>query len=138
MWRGNRTPGKKVFQVMLEVLDARPRLLRPGMTADFELVEQEIDRGVRVPIQSVFTRRAPGGDRSEKIVYVRKGGRYWARTVTLGQRNDNDVLVTKGVKAGDVLADQVPPASLIGPAQRTARRPGSGGLLSLLPWGSRR
>jgi hypothetical protein len=42
------------------------------------------------------------------------------------------------VKAGDVLADQVPPASLIGPAQRTARRPGSGGLLSLLPWGSRR
>src|SRR6266542_6050397 len=30
-WRANRTPGKKVFRVMLQVLDARPKLLRPEM-----------------------------------------------------------------------------------------------------------
>jgi HlyD family secretion protein len=138
MWRGNRTPGKKVFRVLLEVLDARPRLLRPGMTADFELVEEEIARGVRVPIQAVFPRRIPGGAGWEKVVYLRKDGRYLPRAVTLGKRNDNDVLVTKGVKVGDVLAEHLPPASLIGSAKKTAQRPRSGGLLSLFPSWSRR
>jgi HlyD family secretion protein len=130
MWRGNRTPGKKVFRVVLEVLDARPKLLRPGMTADFELVEEEIDRGVRVPIQAVFSKGR------QKIVYVRKDGRYLARAVTLGKRNDNDILVTAGVKAGDVMAEQLPPATLIGPAKKSTPRSRAGGLLSLFPWRS--
>ena len=100
------------------------------MTADFELVEEEIDRGVRVPIQAVFSKG------KEKFVYVRKDGRYLPRVVSLGKRNDNDILVTKGVKAGDVLAEQLPPASLIGPANRTTARSRAGGLLSLFPWWS--
>jgi HlyD family secretion protein len=133
MWRANRTPGKKVFRVILEVLDARPKLLRPEMTADFELVEEEIAQGVRVPIQSVFPRG------SDRIVYLRKGDRYWPRKVTVGKRNDNDVLITQGLKAGDVLAEHEPPASLIGPATQQQRRPArAGGLMSLLPWGFRR
>jgi multidrug efflux pump subunit AcrA (membrane-fusion protein) len=132
MWRANRTPGKKVFRVMLEVLEARPKLLRPEMTADFELVEEEIAQGVHVPIQSVFSRG------SDRVVYLRKEGRYWPKKVTLGKRNDNDVLITQGLKAGDVLSEHEPPASLIGPGTRTGRPSRAGGLLSLLPWGFQR
>jgi HlyD family secretion protein len=129
MWRGNRTPGKKVFRVLLEVLDARPKLLRPGMTADFELVEEEINRGVRVPIQAVFTQG------KSKVVYVRRDGRFWPKSVTLGKRNDNDVIVVKGIRPGDVLAERTPPPSLIGAARRSQPARQARGLLSLLPWG---
>jgi HlyD family secretion protein len=174
MWRSNRLPGKKSFRVVLTVLDARPELLRPGMTADFEVVEEAVAQGVRVPIQAVFPRgegkqqvvdgskpktvwkghhssgtspRASGA--SEGVVYVRKDGWYWPRNVTLGKRNDNDVLVLVGLKPGQVLAEERPPASLLGSAQpKGAGRPSPGaprhgrrsadtrpgGLLSLLPW----
>ncbi len=59
-WRTNQLPGKKVFRVVLSVLDSRPRLLRPGMMVDFELVEETLANGVRVPIQAVFSRRGLG------------------------------------------------------------------------------
>src|SRR5581483_8341585 len=84
------------------------------------------------------------------IVYLRKDGRFLPKTVTLGKRNDNDVLVTHGLKPGDVLAEEQPPASLIGPA---AHKPGVrraaggqghsdaggpvGALMTLLNWGQR-
>jgi multidrug resistance efflux pump len=169
VWRSNRLPGKKVFSVILSVLDSRPKLLRPGMTVDFELVEDTVKGGVRVPIQAVFrdqvsrasgiqvfrpakskagpslsnpehlNTRTPEHLKTEHlnagIVYVRKDGRFWPRTVALGKRNDNDVLVTQGLKAGDVLAEEMPPASLIGPAVRKEQRAHSG-LLSFLNGGA--
>jgi multidrug efflux pump subunit AcrA (membrane-fusion protein) len=160
VWRSSRMPGKKVFNVILSVLDSRPKLLRPGMTVDFELVEDTVKGGVRVPIQAVFHDQVSrssgvqvfrtGKDKGESghaaskhlntrtpehlnagIVYVRKDGRFWPRTVALGKRNDNDVLVTQGLKPGDVLAEELPPATLIGPAVRKEQR-AHGGLLSFL------
>ena len=164
VWRTSRLPGKKVFRVVLTVLDGRPQLLRPGMTADFELVEEAIAGAVRVPIEVVFPDqvfRSSGAQvfRSTKsksgppqlhpehlnsrtpehpntgVVYVRKDGRYWPKAVVLGKRNDNDVQVLKGLKAGEVLAAEKPPASLIGAASHQERQPKLSGLLSLLPWG---
>jgi multidrug resistance efflux pump len=168
-WRTNNLPGKKVFRVTITLLDSRPELLRPGMTADFEIVRAEIAGGVRVPIQAVFepsgvqegpdNGRAPGTrpkggtsggkgdavtstshDRTPKrpntgVVSVTKEGRFWAKTVTLGRRNDVDVLVTKGVNVGDVLAERMPPASLIGPATRNQQQAWAVRFLELLPWG---
>ena len=69
------------------------------------------------------------------VVYVRKDGRYWPKAVVLGKRNDNDVQVLKGLKAGEVLAAEKPPASLIRAASHQERQPKLSGLLSLLPWG---
>ena len=172
MWWSATLPGKKVFRVLLTVLDSRPKLLRPEMTADFELVEDAVTGGVKVPIEAVFSNQAsrrsgvqafgptksksgtrrsnperpiarsperPNARTPERpstgVVYVRKDGRFWPRTVELGARNDNDVLVTKGLKAGDVIAERLPPASLIGPAVRPERQARIGGLLGLLPWG---
>lgn len=159
VWRSANLPGKKVFRVLLTVLDSRPKLLRPGMTADFELVEDAITGGVKVPIEAVFRREdrtRPAADHgkvtnavpghrgaavfhlpptvAEGVVYVRKEGRFWPRKVDLGARNDNDVLVTKGLKAGDVIAERLPPESLVGSAARAQRQPRFGGLLGLLSW----
>jgi multidrug efflux pump subunit AcrA (membrane-fusion protein) len=131
-WRSNRMPGKKVFRVVLVVLDSRPKLLRPGMTADFELVEEVASGGARVPIQAIFSRG------TQKIVYLRKDGRFWPRPVKLAKRNDTEVLISQGVKPGDVLAAEGPPPSLIGPATQKARRPRPGGVMSILPWGGSR
>lgn len=165
VWRSNRLPGKKVFRVILSLLDSRPRLLRPGMTADFELVEDTVANGVRVPIQAVFPApaarsAAPGNPASAGranstphpapgtrvpaqrvnpapvtgIVYVRKDGRFWPRSVALGKRNDNDVVITRGLKAGEWLAEEMPPASLVGPAVRKTPPNRAGGLLTILGW----
>ena len=161
-WRSSQLPGKKVFRVILSVLDSRPRVLRPGMTVDFELVEESVTNGVRVPIQAVFppatgvsgqagTREAGDGVRNAAqktpsltpdprplapggggVVYVRKDDRYWPRTVTLGKRNDNDFVITRGLKPGEVVAEEQPPSSLIGPATRKGQQRRAGGLLALL------
>jgi hypothetical protein len=83
-------------------------------------------------------RPTPGGQRPTAktgVVYVQKEGRFWPKTVTLGRRNDVYVLVTKGVQAGDVLAEHVPPASLIGPATREEQQAWAVRLFELLPWG---
>jgi multidrug efflux pump subunit AcrA (membrane-fusion protein) len=161
VWGSTNLPGKKVFRVVLTVLDSRPKLLRPEMTADFELVENQVTGGVKVPIEAVFPTQALGrsgvqafrstiprqGHSHERlnartperpttgVVYLRRDGRFWPRTVTLGARNDNDVLVTKGLKPGDMVADRLPPPSLIGPAALAKPHTPAGGLLGLLPRG---
>jgi multidrug efflux pump subunit AcrA (membrane-fusion protein) len=180
VWRSSRLPGKKVFRVVLTVLDARPELLRPEMTADFELIEATYPRSVLVPIEAVFpgpgvrgqagTHAVGDGVRGERdasgaglagadgkghsvrraktarvaegsgegVVYVLRDGRYWPRKVKLGTRNDNDFQVLKGLRKGETIAIEPPPASLIGPPpQRTSgQKLGGlpGALSSLLSW----
>jgi hypothetical protein len=107
-WRRNAIPGKKTFRVVIEVLESRPELLRPGLTADFEIVQGRIENVVRVPLQALFkTTKGPS-------VFVKKGERFSVRPVKVGQRNANFAVVVSGLKEGEEIALRRPPQQLLG------------------------
>jgi multidrug efflux pump subunit AcrA (membrane-fusion protein) len=117
VWRRGAIPGKKMFRMLIAVNESRPDLLRPGMTVDYEVVEQRLEDVVTVPIQAIqTTTRGPS-------VFVRRGEQFEVRPVKTGLRNDNRVVITQGLKGNEVIALRRPPLERILPP---AARPGEG------------
>lgn len=93
----NRNSNVKVFDVAAE-LDRGGEKLLPGMTISCDvIVERQVDT-LFVPLDAVFTVKG------EPTVYVKDGGGFKARTVSLGGESDDHVLVVSGVKEGDQVA----------------------------------
>src|SRR6185312_11822774 len=72
--------------------------LRPGMTAQVEILVTELDNVLCVPVQAVLTY----GNKSH--IAVRTPAGYERRVVTLGISNDRLIEVKKGLKTGDLVA----------------------------------
>jgi len=94
----NAVPNQRTFDVTVKVLDADPELLRPGVSAKVQFVFERVAKAVSVPVEAVHDR--PEG----QVVYVRKGDGFQERRVELGKRNDEMVMVTKGLSPGEVVA----------------------------------
>jgi hypothetical protein len=93
--------------VVIELLESRPDVLRPGMTADFEIMQGQMANALRITLQGVF--RTPRG----ATVFVKQGSRFVARTVRLGRRNATDAAVLAGLKGGEEIALRRPPPLLL-------------------------
>jgi multidrug efflux pump subunit AcrA (membrane-fusion protein) len=125
VWRRNAIPGKKIFRMQITIDESRPNLLRPGMSADYEIVEQVLGGVVTVPIQAVFrTRQGPA-------VFVKQGSsQFRVRPVKTGTRNHNRIVITHGLKGNEEIALQRPPLSLIEsiktPKKRTSQTGSTG------------
>jgi len=87
-------PSVKVFEVLVN-LDQADSILRPGMTVSARIQVSTIPNVVSVPIEAVFD------DAGKPVVYVEHGSSFEKRAVTLGEKNDNFIIVTKGVKDGE-------------------------------------
>ena len=83
----------KVFDVDVRLAGDVAGLL-PGMTAQCEIVHQELADVVHVPLEAVFRR----GERT--VVYPASGGE---REVELGPAGEDHVVVESGVTAGETL-----------------------------------
>ncbi len=97
-WENGRTPGKKNFDVTVSIKEVNPKVLKPGMTADAEFIQTTIKDGVYVPIEAVTERN------SKTYVIVKSGKQYNRLRVVTGMRNDDFVIITKGLIKGQVLA----------------------------------
>jgi RND family efflux transporter MFP subunit len=106
IWQGGGTPGKKIFDVTIALDEADPKTLKPGMSADVEFVCESIAKALYVPIEAVIERDG------KTLVYVKDGKKFERRVVKAGKRNDNDVCITKGLAAGDVIALRDPTRSM--------------------------
>ncbi|MCX7818966.1 MAG: efflux RND transporter periplasmic adaptor subunit [Kiritimatiellae bacterium] len=82
--------------------------LRPGMTCRVEIVIEEYEDAVYVPIQCVL--RVAG----RPTVYVLSGGRATPRTVEVGLDNNRMIRIISGLEAGErvLLAPPIPPSEL--------------------------
>jgi HlyD family secretion protein len=88
----------KVYTTQIGVENG-PTGLRPGMTAQVEILISQIPDVLSVPVQAVL--EAKGKD----FVYVKVGdGRFDRREVTLGTSNDKVVEVKTGIKSGEEVA----------------------------------
>jgi HlyD family secretion protein len=95
----NRATGKqsgaKVFDVTVRVVADDPRL-KPGLTATVEILCNQYENALTVPLEAVFY------DENEKpIVYVRKRGKVETRPVEFSDSNDRVAVVKKNLEVND-------------------------------------
>jgi HlyD family secretion protein len=83
-----------VFDVKV-LIDSTDDRLKPGMSAKVDLIIDKYDDVLSVPLEAVF-------ERDDTTVVYTPGGKKIP--VALGTRNDEAVIVTSGVKAGDEVA----------------------------------
>lgn len=87
----------KVFDIVVDI-KGTDEVLKPGITTTNRVVVGSIDKALWVPIVSVVE------DEKKTFVFVRNGSGFDRREVELGERNDNFVVVKKGVQPGERVA----------------------------------
>jgi HlyD family secretion protein len=104
----------KVFEVQIKVNGSDPKL-RPSMTTGNKIVTKTIDNVVFIPLECVQT-----GEDSIPAVYLKNGTKH---VVLLGESNENNVVVEKGVEPKDVIYLSTPESpekfSLVGEELKT-------------------
>ncbi len=92
------TPGRKNFEVTVALKEADPKTLKPGMTADAEFICDAVSNALSVPLEAVIEKDG------KTFVYVKdaKGG-YKRIPVKTGKYNDNFIIITSGLKKGQVV-----------------------------------
>jgi HlyD family secretion protein len=101
----------KVFDVDV-LLEGEAGDLRPGMTSQCRIIVARLAGVVSVPLEAVFEREG------RSVVYVVNGGAE-PRTVTLGARSDNFVVIETGLAEGDVVSLRDPQQPLPETAKAT-------------------
>lgn len=78
-------------------IKGQPQGLKPGMTAEVEIVLDELDNVVAVPVAAVIERRG------KFYCWTDQGGRPQRRELLLGQTNTTHIAVNDGLQEGDVV-----------------------------------
>jgi len=89
-------PDKKVFPADILIEDELP-VLKPGVSANVEVIITNLTKVLSVPIQTVAR---SGG---ENVCFVKRGSRVVPVPVTTGWFNDAFVEVKSGLKEGDLV-----------------------------------
>ena len=88
----------KVFEVIIKLNGTDP-ILRPSMTTNNAILISRIDSVTYLPLEAVHS------NDSANFVYKKNGTR---QIVVLGETNENEVIIEKGIKAGDKVYLSVP------------------------------
>jgi HlyD family secretion protein len=83
----------------LKALDQR---LRPGMSASAEVIIEKEPAALMIPVRASFTQN------DKPAVWVQTGDKFQIRYVQIGKRNDDDLVVTSGLKEGELVTLEDP------------------------------
>jgi multidrug efflux pump subunit AcrA (membrane-fusion protein) len=92
---------EKIFPAYATLANLDPRL-RPGMSGTAELVIERRPRALLIPVRASFLHNG------KPAVYVQKGMGFAIRPIEVGKRNENDIVVLKGLKENEVIAIENP------------------------------
>jgi multidrug efflux pump subunit AcrA (membrane-fusion protein) len=100
VFKGGSTP-EKTFpaRAKLKNLDER---LRPGMSSSAEIIIERIPDMLLIPVRSSFDKDG------KPATYVQVGKQFVVRTIEVGKRNDDDIIVTSGLKEGEIVTLESP------------------------------
>ncbi|HXI39007.1 MAG TPA: HlyD family efflux transporter periplasmic adaptor subunit [Bryobacteraceae bacterium] len=79
-------------------------LLRPGLLADVEITVERIPNAIHIPAQAIFEKNG------KPAVWVESGRRFEQRVVKLARRSESTMVISEGLKPGDVIALSDPTA----------------------------
>ena len=99
----------RLYRTQVEVLDPIPDM-RPGMTCSVEILVDELDDCLQVPVQAVFL------DGGEPICFVKNGALIEKRAIETGQSNHKWVEVAAGLAEGEVVLLSRPAGFTLEPA----------------------
>jgi RND family efflux transporter MFP subunit len=100
VFKGGSTP-EKTFPARATLKNLDPRL-RPGMSASAEIVIE------RQPNQLLIPTRASFDKEGKPAVYVQIGKNFVTREVQIGKRNDDEMVITGGLKEGEIVTLESP------------------------------
>ena len=100
IFRGGST-AEKTFPARATIAHLDPRL-RPGMSASTEIIIERQANSLLIPARASFSK---GG---KPAVYQQVGKGFVTRPIEVGKQNDDDVIVTSGLKEGDVVTLESP------------------------------
>src|SRR6202171_3229384 len=100
VWKGMGLT-EKTFPARATLKNLDPRL-RPGMTGSAEIVLESQPNSLLIPARASFLHNG------KPAVYVQNGQEFAIRTIEVGKRNDADIVVLKGLRAGDIVALENP------------------------------
>lgn len=92
---------EKTFPARATMKKTDPRL-RPGMSASVEIIIEKDEKQVLIPIRASFMQKG------KPAVWVQKGEQFEVRPIEVGKRNDTEMVVLKGLKAGENIAMEDP------------------------------
>jgi multidrug efflux pump subunit AcrA (membrane-fusion protein) len=72
--------------------------LRPGTTASCDIVVYRQANTLTIPLQASFD------NKGKPVVYVQSGKGFTMRPIQIGRQNEDEIVVTGGLKEGDVVA----------------------------------
>lgn len=99
----------KVFEILVNI-DSRSEILKPGMTTSNKMIINEIPNVLFVPQEAVFEKDG------KKIVYVKSGSSFDDIEVEVGEKSEDYIIITKGLKEGLEVALRDPSISIETPA----------------------
>lgn len=106
-WWAN--PNLRLYRTEVQVLDPGPEM-RPGMTCNIEILVDEIQDCLYVPVQSVFL------NRGDTVCFVSSSGSVEMRTIETGRNNHKWVEVKDGLEPGELVLLSQPEGFTLEPA----------------------
>jgi len=89
-----KASGAKIFDVIVKVLE-RDLRLKPGLTATLDIIVNEHENALHVPIEGVFL-----DGQGKPFVYIKERGKVAPRNIAILESNDR-VVVIDGLQDGD-------------------------------------
>lgn len=99
-------PDLRVYRTVVRVHERDPRV-RPGMSCSVEILVDELDDALYVPVQCVFF------DAAGAVCFVAGGGEVEKRPVTVGANNGRQVVIESGLEEGEVVLLSAPAGRLM-------------------------
>jgi HlyD family secretion protein len=99
-WRGMGLT-EKTFPARATLKNLDPRL-RPGMSASAEILIETQPNVLMIPSRASFV------NKGKPAVYIQRGTGFLIREIEVGKRNENDLVVTGGLKEGDMVTLENP------------------------------
>jgi HlyD family secretion protein len=92
---------EKFFPARGTLSNLDPRL-RPGMSASVEIIIEKQPNAMLIPVRASFVYQG------KPAVYVQRGKQFLVRPIQVGKRNDDDIVVTGGLKEGELVTLESP------------------------------
>ena len=103
-------PDLRVYRAQIEIVEIDERL-RPGMSCSVEILVEELQDALHVPVQSIFL------DGGKPIAFVREAGDTAKRPVEVGENNGRFVHLKSGLEEGEIVLLSQPPGFSLEPAR---------------------
>jgi HlyD family secretion protein len=100
VWRGGGS-SDKFFPARATLQNLDPRL-RPGMSATAEIIIERDPGVLLMPVRASFTQNG------RPAVWVARGQQFLIREIAVGKRNEDDIIVTGGLKEGEMVTLENP------------------------------